>query len=145
MCLDISKHYVYISHISSPNAAFFPYGLLPKLWFANQMSQVCLRFSLYPAIINTDFAFADSPLSALWLAVARQLPQLTAETQRQNKYNKTNKQAAEHSHHGKHFFPHCVCIHVISSLKIMIFSYTRNQKQTSEHTYLHINMHIHST
>lgn len=120
---------------------FFPYG---SLWFANQMNQVCLRFSLYPPIINTDFAFANSPLSPLWLAVARQLPQVTAETQRQNKYNKTNKQAAEHSHHGKHFFSHIVCFYVMSSLKMIIFSYTRNQKQTSEHTYLHTNTHIQS-
>lgn len=87
------KHYTLSGLVSISNAAFSPCGLLSKLWFANQMNQVCLRFGLHPAVISSDFAFADCPLSALWLAVARQLPRLTAETQRQNKYNQ-NKQAS---------------------------------------------------
>lgn len=81
--------------VSINNAAFSSCGLLPKLWFANQMSQVCLRFGLHPAIISLDFAFANCPLLVLWLAVARQQPQLAAETQR-HKANttKTSKQAS---------------------------------------------------
>lgn len=90
MFLEFGHYYKHYSHsglVSISNAAFSPCGLLPKLWFANQMNQVCLRFGFYPVIMSLDFAFADCSLPVLWLAVARQLPRLTAETQRQNKYN----------------------------------------------------------
>lgn len=63
------------------------------------VSEVCLP----AAIVSCRFASVDCPLPALWLAVARQLPQFTAETQRKANAAETNKRCR-----NSHIF---VCVH----------------------------------
>lgn len=93
--------------VSISYAAFSDCSLLFKLWFANQMKQVCLRVGLYAAIISSDFAFAYCPLLALIGC-----SQAAAPAHCRNIKANTNATKTEQGHHVKSCLTHCVRIHV---------------------------------